>query len=253
MRFFEEPSPGTPMGVVDPRPRVLGAFAFAVVAVSLDRWIALGVALGLAVAAAGLAGMCRVASLRRLTELNLFSLLLVVFLPLSTPGAPALAMGPLVWTREGFLLAGAIALKANAIMIACGALLATVEPARLGHALARLGLPDRLAHIFLFMVRYIEVLHREYHRLANAMRLRGFRPTCTAHGLRSLGYLVGMLFLRSIERAERILDAMKCRGFEGRLHILDPQRLGRADVVFSLVAVACLATLGATEYWPWTR
>jgi cobalt/nickel transport system permease protein len=42
-----------------------------------------------------------------------------------------------------------------------------------------------------------------------------------------------MLLVRSLERAERILKAMKCRGFDGRLHTHDTLTLRPFDAVFA--------------------
>jgi cobalt/nickel transport system permease protein len=77
-------------------------------------------------------------------------------------------------------------------------------------------------HLFLFTVRYIAVLGREYQRLRTAMKARGFRMRCDLHTWRSIGYLFGMLLVRSLERSERILAAMRCRGFQGDFHPLTP-------------------------------
>ena len=70
----------------------------------------------------------------------------------------------------------------------------------------------------LFMVRYFDVLGREYARLRAAMRVRCFRPAMNGHSYRMFGYLVGMLLVRSFDRSERVLAAMKCRGFAALLH-----------------------------------
>ena len=41
------------------------------------------------------------------------------------------------------------------------------------------------------------------------------------HSYRTFGYLVGMLLVRSFDRSERVLAAMKCRGFRGQYWLLD--------------------------------
>jgi cobalt/nickel transport system permease protein len=110
----------------------------------------------------------------------------------------------------------------------------TLEPATLGHALGRLRVPDKLVHLFLFTVRYVDVLDAEFLRLRQAMRARAFVPGSNAHSWRSLGWLIGMLLVRSLERSQRILAAMKCRGFDGRLYLLEDYRWRRADSLHAL-------------------
>ena len=48
-----------------------------------------------------------------------------------------------------------------------------------------------------------------------------FGRAMNGHSYRSLGYLVGMLLVHSFDRSERVLAAMKCRGFCGRYYLLD--------------------------------
>lgn len=221
---------------LDPRVRVVAAVLFAVVVVALSSFLALFVALGLAVTTMLVARLPVGPTLRRVAAMDGFIVFMLLMLPFTTPGDVVFSVGPLQATEQGFLLALMIALKANAIVMALLALVGTIEPAELGHALWRLRTPPALVHLLLFTVRYIEVLEREYRRLRLAMRARAFQPRNSLHTYRSIGYLFGMLLVRSLDRSERILDAMKCRGFDGRFHVVEQFSLGRQDAVFGLAA-----------------
>jgi len=118
----------------------------------------------------------------------------------------------------------------------------------LGHALLHLRVPDKLAHLFLFTIRYMDLVHHEYGRLRQAMRVRCFRPRANRHTYRSVGHLVGMLLVRSFDRSERVLAAMKCRGFRGRFYVLRHFALGLRDAAFGLVATGVLILLAASEW-----
>jgi cobalt/nickel transport system permease protein len=218
----------------DPRLRILAALAFAAVTVSLHSLpvllLVLGTALGMALAA----GLPARRALRRLLALEGFMLVLLTLLPFSVPGTPWLTLGPLHASQEGLLLAAQILLRVHAIVIMLLTLVGTLEPATLGHALGRLRVPDKLVHLFLFTVRYVDVLDAEFLRLRQAMRARAFVPGSNAHSWRSLGWLIGMLLVRSLERSQRILAAMKCRGFDGRLYLLEDYRWRRADSLHAL-------------------
>ena len=123
-------------------------------------------------------------------------------------------------------------------------LVGTMEPVTLGHALHRLRCPETLVHLLMFTIRYIDVLHEEYQRLRAAMKVRGFRPGTNWHTYRSFGYLVGMMLVRAIERSERILGAMKCRGFSGKMLLLQDYSLNRRDIVFAAgFGALCLALI----------
>jgi cobalt/nickel transport system permease protein len=227
----------------DPRLRLAAALLFALVTVSLQTFPALLAALALAVTAAAAGGPDWRPVLRRLLPLEGLMLALLLLLPFTVEGTPWFSFGPLQASQEGFQLALRILLRANAVLVMLLALLGTLEPTTLGHALGRLGVPEKLVHLFLLTVRYVELIHDEYRRLRNAMRARAFVPRGNLHGWRSLGWLIGMLLVRSLERARRVLAAMKCRGFHGRLYLLADYRWGRGDSAAALAASLLLGGL----------
>jgi cobalt/nickel transport system permease protein len=226
---------------LDPRVKILVALPFAVL-VALMHGHA-GPARGLALAAllVALARLDIRKVLNRLVVVNVFVLMLWAFLPFTTPGESVFALGPLSASREGLALAGAITLKTNAIVLATIALLGTSKAFSLAHALVHMHAPAKLVHLFFFFYRYISVLHEEYSRLRNAMRVRAFRPRTDGHTYRSYAYLVGMLIVRSFERSERIYHAMLCRGFHGHFPVISHFHLRGADLMFAtLMALATM-------------
>jgi len=52
--------------------------------------------------------------------------------------------------------------------------------------------------------------------------------------LRTMGNMIGTLFIRSYERSERVYSAMVARGFDGQVRILDTLRFEKADALFGL-------------------
>jgi cobalt/nickel transport system permease protein len=228
---------------IDPRLRLLAAVSFAVAVVSLDRWQAL-------VAAIAIAGLAAIAArpswstlVRRLLAMDSLMLLVLGSLPFTLPGEPIFRLGGLEASRDGMLQALMIAGRANAILMMLLALLGSLSAVTLGHALHRLHVPEMLVHLLFFTVRYLDLLKNEYGRLRRAMTARAFRPRTDRHTLRSLGWLVGMLLVRSFERAERVLAAMKCRGFTGRMPTFDALRLHPVDGLFGLAGVAVVGAL----------
>ncbi len=177
----------------------------------------------------------------RLLPVNLFALFLWATVPFGTPGDVLFALGPLRYSVAGAWRALEITLGANAIMLFVIALMGTMEIPTLGHALARLGVPKRLVHLLLFMVRYIVLADRELHRMRWALKCRGFRPAADRHTCRTYGYLVGMLLVRALDRAERVMAAMKCRGWCGELPLLDRFRLAGRDGVFLFLSALAFA------------
>jgi len=233
---------------LDPRVRIITAVAFAALVAVSSRPYALAGALGCGMLLTALARLSPRKLAWHLVTVNVFVLLLWVLLPLTTPGVSVWSWGWVSVSREGLEMALTITIKCNAIILATIALVATLDLVRLGHALHHLGAPSKLVHIFLFSIRYFDLLHHEYHRLARAMRVRGFRPAINRHTYRSYGYLVGMLLVNSLDRSERVLAAMKCRGYAGKLHVLHHFAFRRRDAVFAGVALPLIILLGVAQW-----
>jgi cobalt/nickel transport system permease protein len=72
------------------------------------------------------------------------------------------------------------------------------------------------------------------------MRARCFRPGVNLHSYRSYAQLMGMLLVRSLDRAERVGEAMLCRGYAGKLPVFDHFSPQRRDLLFCIgFSVVC--------------
>ena len=236
------------MDSIDPRTRIAASVFFSVAIAASGNLLSLALALSTAAVAAVLARIRPLEAVKRLAPVNAFALALFLLLPLSAGQSSLAEFGPVHYSKEGLLLALTIALKANAIVLWILVLLGTLDVITLGHALRRLGVPEKLAHLLLFTVRYMDVLYGEYSRLRTAMSMRGFRPRVNAHTYRTYGYLVGMLLVRSLDRSERIAAAMKCRGLGGQRRLWRHFAFSRRDIWFAVAASAALAFLALLEW-----
>lgn len=114
--------------------------------------------------------------------------------------------------------------------------------------LGRLRVPAALVAIVGFMVRYLDVIADELGRMRTAMTARGPDPRWLWQA-RPIASSIGILFVRSYERGERVHLAMAARGFDGTMPVLDTRsapggrRLGAAAVVVVAVSTAIIATL----------
>jgi len=215
--------------------------------VSLRSWMLLGGAIGGGLALTAWAGVPARQTVRRLIHVEGFLLILFVALPLTTRLGPFIEIGPLAVSVAGIERAVTLMLRITAAELTVLPVVTGLTPIRLGHALGRLGLPPRLTQVFLFAVRYIELLRAEARRLHDAMRLRGFSPRTDVHTLRTYGHFIGQLLVRAVERAERVDEAMRCRGFAGRFPLVTLERFGGADLAAIIVALALAATALALD------
>ncbi len=223
---------------VDPRIRIaVAAFYTSVVAVANDT-TALVAALGVSALLVILARLPLLKVARRLSVVAGFLVLIWALLPLTYGGPVMGRLGPLSFHAPGVELSLQITLKSVAIVTAFIALVATMDIATLGHSLIRLKVPAKVAYLLLMTYRYIFVLEQEYQRLLRAARIRGFKPGTNLHSYRTYAYLVGMLFVRAANRAQRVHQAMKCRGFRGRFYSLARFKASGASWLFALLMAA---------------
>lgn len=158
----------------------------------------------------------------RLLAIVGFVCMFLVVMPFTVPlrdGDTVLVFGGLTWldfNLRGLLLAGTIAAKAVAITLLMEPLLSTAPlPATL-QGLSRLGAPEMIGQMVLLSYRYLHVFRHEARRMADGMQVRGFRKRTDPATLRAVANFLGMLFVRSFERTERVFDAMRARGYNGR-------------------------------------
>ncbi len=117
-------------------------------------------------------------------------------------------------------------------------LIATTSFPGVCHALVRLRAPEIFVSQLLFLYRYIFVLMEEAMKILRARDMRSFEKR--GKEMKVFINLIGVLFIRTIERSERIYQAMLSRGFHGRIDTMKVHRLSAADIVFALISLVLL-------------
>ncbi len=233
---------------LDPRLKIVLATAYSFVVALLNQFPSLIAALVFSLVMVGLSRLNVREVAWRMVLVNGMIFFFWLVLPLTTPGEALFHLGPLAVTRPGVLLSACITLKSNAILLAFMALVSTSSLATLGHAMNRLSIPDKMVHLLLLTYRYLFVIEQEYERLVRAAKVRGFRARTDIHTYRTYAYLIGMLFVRSSERAERVHQAMVCRGFKGRFYCLREFSTSWRDWVVSAFITATIMGLEILEW-----
>ena len=233
---------------LDPRIKIVIALLFSVIVAVADRPLCLATAVCFSLALLLLSSLSLREVFLRLLAVNAFIFFLWLFLPFTYGGEKLFSIGPLTATREGIIYALLITVKSNTIVVALIALLATTPIITLGHGLGHLYVPSKLIHLLFFTIRYLQVLHLEYDRLRAAMKVRAFKAGTNLHTYRSLAYLIGMLLIKSFDRADRIRKAMLCRGFHGEFYLLSHFELQKIDVVMLLVMMLVVAGMASLQW-----
>ncbi len=230
----------SPTGDLDPRTRLLLTLGFiaALTAMPDGAWEAMGV---LAAALVGVACIVRAdwkALLRRVLMLLPFAGLAALSLPFTTGGRTLFTLGPLHLSDAGLLRFAAVMVRATLSIGAAALLVQRTPMPHLLQALQGIGVPRLVVAIAATAYRYVFVLVEEATRMDRARQSRSADlPSGRGRGLRwlwwrarGLGGMIGVLFLRSYERSERIYLAMAARGYAGTLRSLETPAWQRRDL-----------------------
>jgi cobalt/nickel transport system permease protein len=150
----------------------------------------------------------------RLAVITQFVLVALV-LPFVAHG-PRTDFGPLSVSLDGTWAAWNIIVKAVLGAAAAIVVSATTPLPAILQGLTRLHVPRVLVAIVSSMVRYLELLAGQLGRMRRSMTARAHDPRWLWQ-VRPIASSVGLLFVRSYERGERVHLAMVARGFTGRL------------------------------------
>ena len=179
----------------------------------------------------------------RMKVICVFVIPILILMPITVPGTPILSLGPLAFTAEGLSFAVLVTIRSVTAILLVITMLGTQRFDTTLKALALLRVPGIIIQMLLFTYRYIYVMIDEFLRIWSSMRAKGYTFRFTRHGLTMIGNCIGMLLIKSYERAERVYQAMISKGYTGKpvsfssFQITLPDGLFCAAVVLLAVAV----------------
>lgn len=224
---------------MDPRTRLLLGLALAVLLACCHEPRVLAAATGAALVAAFLLRIPGLTLLRRLRR--------VLALVALTLPAMLLASRSAGWSSTAET-AQVATLRLAAIVLTGTCLISTIPNVALGAALTRLRIPARLAGLAFITVRCAEILRLDFEQQSRSRRVRSPRAPFTPARLLAGITRTGLLLVRCVDRTDRNLAAMKCRGFRGEFHTLQQDGFGRADAWFALGSLLVLLLLAYGEW-----
>ena len=89
--------------------------------------------------------------------------------------------------------------------------------------------------------RYIILMMEECYKVKSAYELRTLREKPMT--MKDYGQIVGQMFLRTLDKSEKVYEAMKLRGFEGDLYINNNKRAGCIDYLYLITWAVILIFL----------
>jgi len=166
-----------------------------------------------------------------------FVLMIAIFIPFFKEGEIAGSYNIWFWqvsiTYSGLQVLENILAKAWLSILSLILLTSATKIASLLEGLEQLRMPRVMVMILSFMYRYIFVLVDEVLRMKQARDSRNFGGS-RLWQMRTIGNMIGTLFIRSYERGERVYAAMLARGYAGHSQTLNRHTFRLADACFSV-------------------
>jgi cobalt/nickel transport system permease protein len=232
---------------LDARAKLVAILCYSVVLISFDRYSVANLA-PMAVMPLTLlwfGGVPMWFAIRRVMILCPFIIMLVLMSPIYDHSLHYVQFGS--WSyiiSGGWLTAGNIAIKFALGVLALTAMMCTTRFALLLEAMRRLGMPQIIVMQLGFLYRYIFVLLDEAMRVRRARDFRGAALAPVGRRLAAVGGVIGTLFIRTLERSQRVQIAMSARAYRGEPHSLSQLHFTGADVVFLIVVAVYLIACG---------
>ena len=242
----------SPVHRLDARVKLSAIVGYTAVLIAVNRYQAAALAPFVVgpVALLMLGGIPLRFALKRVLILSPFVLTLCLFQPVFLRQPRPVVLGG--WHFElagGWLVAANLAVKFVLGLLALTVLTCTTPFAALLAALRKLRAPRMLVMVLSFLYRYLFVLLDEAMRIRRARDFRGAALAPVGRRLAAVGGVVGSLFVRTWQRAQRVHLAMAARGFDGVPRTLDHPHLHAADGVF--LAAWSVYVAGAWLYARW--
>jgi cobalt/nickel transport system permease protein len=167
---------------------------------------------------------------RKVVIVSPFAIFIGIFNPLLDSGQVAIFQGLSI--SAGWFSFFSILIKFSLTVSTALLLVATTSFPNVCHASRQLGIPSVFVSQLSFLYRYIFVLMEETMRIVRARDMRSYGTSGT--GMRVFIRITGILFIRTIERAERIYNAMLSRGFQGDMPSSKRFHIKTGDIIFIL-------------------
>jgi len=239
----------SPIHRLDPRTKILSLFCLILICVSTPAQAYLAfLAYFIFLAAAIVVSRVPLGYiLRRSLIIIPFVLMVAIFIPFLKPNGTAgssysLGIGSLRVYTSGLIVLWNVLAKSCIAVLSVILLSSTTPFPKLLRGFEQLRVPKIFIMLASFAYRYVFVLVDEMERMKRARDSRCYGGKWLWHS-KVIGQMIGTLFLRSYQRAERVYVAMVSRGFQGRTISLGRSRLALADYLVTAAAVSLLIAL----------
>lgn len=224
---------------IDPRVKLLSSLVFIVVVISFPKYEVTGLLpfFLFPILLLTLGDIPVRFILKKVLVVSPFALFIGIFNPLLDNSRSAFTI--LGFTVSlGWISFASIMLKFALTISTALLLIATTSFPGICFAMQKLRIPQVFVAQLLFLYRYIFVLTEEVMKIVRARNMRSFGKR--GRELKHFVPIIGVLFMRAVDRAERVYYAMLARGFNGKINSIKSYALNISDMLFIFVSIGLI-------------
>lgn len=221
---------------IEPRIKIVVflTFILAVIFTPLNSFVSFGLYSLLLMSLIVISGVPWSFIFQRMAVILPFILMVTIFMPFMTH-------------RDGLALLGNILLRALLSSLCMILLMNSTPFADFLKAMEKLRFPQIMIMILSFMYRYLFVAQDEILRMVQAKESRSVG--CSRWlATKTFANMLGVLFIRSYEKAEAVYLAMCSRGFNGKIRTMTDFKVGRKDIAFLFCMLIILFSIRLTGH-----
>ena len=235
----------SPIHHLDARAKIIVFFTLIVIGVSAppSSFLLFGLLALTFIGIALLAKLPLAHLLKKVLVILPFLLVVAISLPFvkrdGVAGGHNLGVRGLSVSQSGLWILWNVVIKSSLAVFAIILLYSTTSFPQLIKGMERLGSPKVFTVLISFMYRYSFILIDEMQRMKRARDSRCLGGRWLWQ-MKTAGYMIGTLFLRSYHRGERIYLAMLSRGYHGTMPETTPGKFGMGETLFLLLPLLLL-------------
>lgn len=97
--------------------------------------------------------------------------------------------------------------------------------------------PKKFVSTMYFSVKMNHILYTELKKIRETLKIRSFTANTSMFAYQTFGNILGMLFVRSLKRAEAMKSSFKIRGFSDEIFLLCEKELSKLDYLFVVTII----------------
>lgn len=178
---------------------------------------------------------------KRVSLVFLYPFFISIFIPFANEGAIVakidLKVFTLAVTDNGLAIFATVLIKSFLSILLLASLIVSTDEIELLHGLRKIHLPAVIVSIIFLMYRYIFMVTEESRTGQMAIKSRVFQKSYHTVNKR-LTYVMGNLFIKSLDRAENVYKSMESRGFDGNFYIVEKENAkGSLSIALLLIFI----------------